>query len=75
MSLGVSVTQAILHRDSQARLSTSSIALDDAFLGLQSSTRSGAANPNKGTGVKGGIARGTVSEIVGPPGSGKTTFA
>ena len=70
MSLGVSVTQAILHRDSQARLTTSSTALDDAFLGLQS--RSGV---NQSTGVKGGIARGTVSEIVGPPGSGKTTFA
>jgi len=61
--LGVSVAQAIVRREGQARLTTSSHRLDDAFLG------------HGGSGGKGGIARGTVGEIVGPPGIGKTTLA
>jgi RecA/RadA recombinase len=62
-SLGVSVAQAILQREGQSRLTTSSQRLDGAFV-------SGQQNP-----AKGGIARGTVGEIVGPPGIGKTTLA
>jgi RecA/RadA recombinase len=63
--LGVSVAEAILQREGQARLKTSSQRLDDAFLGV---TKAGNAK-------KSGIARGTVGEIVGPPGVGKTTLA
>lgn len=61
-SLGVSVAQAILQRQGQSRLTTSSQRLDGAFV-----SRHPANN--------GGIARGTVGEIVGPPGIGKTTLA
>lgn len=61
--LGVSVAQAIVRREGQARLTTSSQRLDDAFLG------------HGGSVATGGIARGTVGEIVGPPGIGKTTLA
>jgi RecA/RadA recombinase len=63
--LGVSVAQAILQRDGQTRIGTASQRLDDAFLGAQ----------KVGTERKGGIAQGTVGEIVGPPGIGKTTLA
>jgi len=65
ISVGVSVAQAILQRDGQERITTSSHRLDDAFLG----------NQNVGAGRKGGISRGTVGEVVGPPGVGKTTLA
>lgn len=61
-SLGVSVAQAILQREGQPRLTTSSQRLDDGFL-------------SGGHPAKGGIARGTVGEIAGPPGIGKTTLA
>lgn len=63
--LGVSATQAILQRQGHARLKTSSQRLDEAFLGVKSA----------GNGRKSGIARGTVGELVGPPGIGKTTLA
>ena len=64
-NLGVSVAQEILRREGQGRLTTSSKRLDNALLGLQ----------NVRVEHKGGIARGTVGEIVGPPGTGKTTLA
>jgi RecA/RadA recombinase len=63
--LGVSVAQAILRREGQSRLTTSSKRLDEAFLGRDFA----------GIERNGGIARGTVGEIVGPPGIGKTTLA
>jgi RecA/RadA recombinase len=59
------VAQAILRREGRARLTTSSQRLDDAFLGPQI----------VGIERNGGIARGTVGEIVGSPGVGKTTLA
>jgi RecA/RadA recombinase len=65
-NLGVSVVQAILQREGQNRLSTSSQRLDHAFLGVKSVGADG---------NKGGIVRGTVGEIQGPPGSGKTYLA
>ena len=64
-NLGVSASQAILERDGQTRISTASQRLDHAFLGSQ----------NVGVETNGGIARGTVGEVVGPPGIGKTTLA
>ena len=67
--LGVSATEAILHQDGQERLRTSSQRLDDAFLGPQN------IGVQLKRGNNGGIARGTVGEIVGPPGSGKTALA
>lgn len=67
--LGVSATQALRNQHSQARLRTSSQRLDDAFLGPQS------VGVQLGRAHNGGIARGTVGEVVGPPGSGKTALA
>jgi len=79
-SLGESVAEAILRRDNQSRLTTSSQRLDDAFV----------SRPHRSVGVAvggapetdqdpkkrvSGIPRGTVGEIVGPPGIGKTTLA
>jgi len=73
-SLGESVAQAILRREGQARLTTSSQRLDDAFVsGYPVGVNDNTNDINRKR--VGGIPRATVGEIVGPPGIGKTTFA
>jgi len=76
--LGESVAQAILRREGQSRLTTSSQRLDDAFVsglhpvGVNDNITNTDANSDNRLG---GIPRATVGEIVGPPGIGKTTLA